>query len=248
MPEREPSHPPSEPQPALVRETTDKATGSDRTARLQLFGAMLLGLLLVAAGLYLWRRPRTGAADASPAEASSVVEVASVQVSAPDSGIAAAVAQVSTTASLNGLSLSDARVVSCHDKGTKKTAPSECDHVGPVEQALAKAIEQSASCVPASAGGGTIEYIADVSFARKRNPVSIALPKDGRSLKSPKALTACKSAVSRSIRELGLDGVAHDHQRYKIAITATYPTASSATSATSSGGGQGDAPKKGKSK
>ena len=40
-------------------------------------------------------------------------------------------------------------------------------HVVEVEKALAKAIEESATCVPKAAGGGTIQYVADVRLKKK---------------------------------------------------------------------------------
>ena len=218
---REPSHPPSEPQPTLLRASDAGGDPSDRPVRIQLFVALLLGLVLVATGLYLWRRPRSlpeaSAGDAADGGASSLAGLASAE-----GGVAAAAAQVDAGGA-GALSLSEPRIVSCHDKGSKKTAPADCDHLGDVEQALARAIEQSATCVPAAAGGGTIEYLADVSFARKKNAVSVTLPKDGRSMKNTKALIACKSAVGRALHELAVDGVTHNHQRYKISVVATYP-------------------------
>src|SRR5271170_4362189 len=68
---REPSHPPSEPHPALAR-ASGILNAEDRPVRLQLVGALLLGLVLVASGLYLWRRPHSSDASASdPTSASA---------------------------------------------------------------------------------------------------------------------------------------------------------------------------------
>ena len=218
---REPSHPPSEPQPALLRADAGGGDPSDRPVRIQLFIALLLGLVLVATGLYLWRRPRA-APEASVADGAGDGGASPSSLALADGGVAAAVAQVEAGSS-SGLSIADPRVVSCHDKGTKKTAPADCDHLGDFEQALVRAVEQTASCVPESAGGGTIEYLADVSFARKKNAVSVTLPKDARSMKNTKALVACKTAVTRALHDVAIDGVTHNHQRYKISVVATYP-------------------------
>ncbi len=38
------------------------------------------------------------------------------------------------------------------------------------------------------------------------------------------AVSSCSAAVKRGLEGLSLDGVQHAHARYKIAITATYPT------------------------
>jgi hypothetical protein len=227
---REPSHPPSEPQPPLVRSLGDAAGAlADRPVRIQLFVAALLGLVLVATGLYLWRRPQSGleAAEGGAASATSAAAMtSSTDVLLADAGIAAAVAaQLHPDAGVvNGVAISDARVVGCHDKGSKKTAASDCDHLPPVEQALAKAIGDAATCAPSAAGGGSLEYLVDVSFNRKHNPVKLSIPKDGGSMKSAKALVTCKSAVAKGIVDVPLDAVTHEHQRYEIAITATYPS------------------------
>jgi hypothetical protein len=208
---REPSHPPSE--PALAR-VGNLFAAEDRPVRAQLVAALLLGLVLVASGLYLWRRPRSGDAsgsDPAAATAAATADDAGVAVTAPttvDAGSTGA-----------GVALSDPRVLACHDRGTKRTAPDQCDHVAPVEQALTSAITQAAACVPA-AGGGTIEYVADVSFSRHK--VSVSLPRAGRSVRDLKVLRACSSAVRGAMQGVALDGVDHQHARYKIAVTATY--------------------------
>lgn len=199
--------------------------------RVQLFVALLLGLVLVATALYLWRRPRSdvgpgdgekpsAAGSASSGEGSSggSANVASTGGSSGSTG-----AQPDAGSSGNGLSLSEPRILGCQDKGSKKTAAEDCDHVASVEQALARAIEQSSSCVPSSAGGGTIEYQAEVIFAKKKKPVTLSLPKGGRSMKNAKIVNACGNAVKHAVADLSIDGVAHNHAKYKISITATYP-------------------------
>ena len=216
---REPSHPPSEPvsrqTASVLRSTPDagadaNARNADGPVRIQLFVALLLGLVLVATGLYLWRRPRSipeasGTSDVTPSAASATQAVVG------DAGIAAAVAAQAEAGAASGISVSEPRVLGCHDKGSKKTPAAECDHLPPIEQALAAAIEQAASCVPAAAGGGTIEYMVDVSFNRKKNAVKLVLPKGGRSMKNAKALNACKSAVGRGLHDVSTDGVTHNH-------------------------------------
>jgi hypothetical protein len=203
------SVPPSEPRSTSRGSFSQLDIGADRPARVQMIVALLLGLVLVAIPLYLWRRPRAesiavaGAADAGAPPASS---------SAPPP---------LATGDDAKLTLGDARVLLCQDPGSKKTSPEQCDHVTEVEKALAKAIEDSAGCVPSDAGGGTIQYVADVSW--KRKAVNVAVPKDTRSMKNAKAVAACQSAVKSKLQALALEPLAHAHARYKIAITATYP-------------------------
>ncbi|HTB76658.1 MAG TPA: hypothetical protein VK762_25600, partial [Polyangiaceae bacterium] len=118
------------------------------------------------------------------------------------------------------VTLSEARVLACHDKGARKTPAEQCDHVATVEQAFAQAISQTASCSSSSTAGGTIEYVADVSFLRRK--VKISLPRDGRSLHDRKVVGACATAVREAMDAVTLDGADHEHARYKISVTATY--------------------------
>jgi hypothetical protein len=212
---REPSHPPSDPHPGLARASGILAA-EDRPVRTQLVAALLLGLVLVASGLYLWRRPRadSDAVAAQPAGSSSSSQLA------PTFGDAGLVAATPDAGSPGPVSLSDARTLGCQDRGSKRTAPDQCDRLTPVEQALSSAINQAATCVPAAAGGGTIEYVADVSFSRHK--VNVLLPRAGRSVHDRKALRACSTAVRGALQGVALDGMDHQHARYKIAVTATY--------------------------
>jgi hypothetical protein len=175
---------------------------------------ILIGVILVGSGLYLWRRPHTSTdaasseALAASASAAALEGVGAIVSATPDSGLASPVR------------LSDARILACQDRGTKKTPADQCDHLATVEQALSQAIEQAAACVPPAHAGSTIEYVADVSFARHK--VHVTVPRSGRSLDDRKALAACAAAVRGSMQALTLEAVSHDHARYKIAVTATY--------------------------
>lgn len=223
MPDRrEPSHPPSDPHPALAR-ASGILNAEDRPVRVQLVGALLLGLVLVASGLYLWRRPHSGdSATSDPASASA--STPALAALGGDAGFGAIVGSGIDAGSSGPVSLSDARILACQDHGSKKTAPDSCDHLAPIERALSSAINQASSCVPGAAGGGTIEYVADVSFARHK--VNVSLPKAGRSVRDRKALRACSAAVRGALQGVALDGVDHQHARYRIAVTATYRGAS----------------------
>lgn len=214
---REPSHPPSDPHPALAR-AGSLLGAEDRPVRVQLVGALLLGLVLVASGLWLWRRPRSAEAATSPEPA---VASAAVPLVAGDAGLAGVGIGIGAEAGAPGpVTLSDTRILACHDRGPKKTPADQCDHVAPIEQALTGAITQASACVPPAAGGGTIEYVADVSFLRHK--LNVSLPRAGRSVHDRKVLRACSTAVRGALQGVALDGVDHQHARYKIAVTATY--------------------------
>jgi hypothetical protein len=206
---REPSHPPADPHlpPGGGRRAL---AVEDRPVRVQLVLALALGLVLVASGLYLWHRPHPSA-DGAATEASAPA------AEADDAGIAALAAADAAPAPV---SVSDARVVGCHDRGPKVTAAEACDRLPAVEQALSRAIEQSVACFPPAGDGATIEYVADVSFSRHK--VRVSMPRAGRSERDRKVVSGCGTAVREALHSLELEGIAHEHARYEIAVTASY--------------------------
>jgi hypothetical protein len=210
---REPSHPPSDPHPALTRGSGAAFAVDERPMRVQLAGALVLGVVLVASGLYLWRRPHTPldstAGDPSAAETAAAL--------ADEAGIVSGLPEAAAPARVR---LSDPRVVACMDRGSKKTPADQCDHLPSIEQALSKAIEQTAACVPDTAQAGTIEYLADVSFTRRK--MRILLPRAGRSVTDRKVVTSCAAAVRSAVQGVPLEGSTHTHARYRISLTATY--------------------------
>jgi hypothetical protein len=192
----------------------------DRIARVQTIAAVVLGIVLIAIPLYLWRRPRS---EAPPVTSDTD---AGAHMTASADGGAAPPASAAPAPSTPQVTLSDPKVMECHDPGSKRTRPEDCDHLAAVEKALAAAISSAGACVPDSAGGGTLVYVADASFARKRKPIDVFVPRDGRDLRNPRATATavkeCTAAVKKGMAGVALDGVPHAHQRYKTAITATY--------------------------
>jgi hypothetical protein len=178
----------------------------ERPARLQMIVALILGLVLVAIPLYLWRRPRA--------------ESIAVSTGNGDGG---ALPAVTGGAKGEKLVIADPKNLSCHDPGPKKTAPEQCDHVVDFEKAFAKAIEENATCIGSDAGGGTIIYVAEVSFRKKS--VNVTTPREGRTLKSPKVAGTCEKAIGTKLRTVPLAPMKHDHTAYRVSITATYPGA-----------------------
>jgi len=181
--------------------------------RLQLAGALLLGIVLVASGLYLWRRPHTplepGAGESSSADVPALP--------VDEAGIVSGIVDAGPPSRVH---LSDPRVLACMDRGPKKTPSDQCDHIKPIEDALSRAVEQTATCVPPLGPAGTIEFVADVSFTRHK--VRILLPRAGRSVTDRKVVSACAAAVRSAVQSVALDGMDHVHARYKISLTATY--------------------------
>lgn len=222
--------PPSEPRPPSARERKRRDEGGGLT-RVQMGVAIGVGLGLVAIPLFfMGRHGASGSGQGPAASSSSSVDSGEVALALGDGPIrtspppppAAAVPPDAGPGAI--VLLSEPRVLSCHDPGPKKTPPNECDRLPAFEQALTKAIEQSASCVVAGSGGGTIVYVGDVSFARKRKPVVLHLPRDGRTVKGSKTVSACGASVKRLLSNFNLEGQ-HAHTRYKISVVATYPAA-----------------------
>jgi len=207
--QRKPSHPPSEPRPSRK---SFAEVSNERSGRLQLLAALLVPFVLVAAALYWWRRPRAE----ELAQARDAGEAAALDAGAPS------VAQPQPTASapVPKVKLAEVRVLSCQDG--KKPGGEACDRLPAVEQAFAKAVESAGACVPESAGAGTIEYVLDVSFARKKTPITLQLPRSGRSFKNAKSLQGCSHAVRPKVVAIPLEGVTHAHARYKLSVVATY--------------------------
>jgi len=182
--------------------------------RLQLVGAFLLGILLLAVPLYLWRRPRSAPPASRPdaATAEPPRDVAAAPSALPEAPTPP-----------KPVRLEEARILECHDPGTRRIPVDQCDHIPALEKALADAIEATHGCVPPDAGMGSIEYVADVAFGAHRNGVTVALPRDGRSFKNPKIVKSCAAGVRSRLSTLPLEPLAHAHSRYKLAVIASYP-------------------------
>ena len=66
-------------------------------------------------------------------------------------------------------------------------------------------------------------YVADVTF--KKKSVSVTTPKEGRTLKSSKVAGSCEKVIKNKLTGLPFESMKHEHARYRVAITATYPGA-----------------------
>lgn len=111
----------------------------------------------------------------------------------------------------------DGPVTVCGESNKPQKEP--CDRLPSIEKALSQAIEDAKGCVSINEPG-SIVYQFDVSF--KRGRVVLSLPKDGRSVRDPKVIAGCASAIRSKIAPLAIEGAAHTHTRYKIVFTASY--------------------------
>lgn len=183
----------------------------DRAPRIQIVAALLLLLVLVIVPLYLWHRPRAVADDgASPS--------ASLATGAPILGGDAGLGMIIPDGGSPLVTLGDMKMLECHDPGSRRTSPTDCDRLPAFEHAVMDSIRAEGAC---GAGAGEVLYIVDVSTLRKKSPILVTVSKDGHALKSGKVATDCAVAVKKALSVTALDP-GHAHARYKLDITASY--------------------------
>ncbi len=188
--------------------------GRDRSLKVQMAVALVAGLILVSVPLYFFRRPRDK--DAGDARASAS---ASASAAFTASAVVTNVPIVPPDQPGKSLTVGDVKMVRCKKAGAAKTPPEQCDRLPYFEEALAKAIRDNASCAPRSATGGTVNFVLDVDFKRKRTRLWAG--KSGSIKKKPsRELVTC---VSRSLPSADWSQVPHQHLTYSFSILATYP-------------------------
>lgn len=172
---------------------------------------LVVGLVLVAVPLYLWRRPE----QAKPGE----LPAASASTPAFFAGSAAPyVALTTQVAGEPKVTLEAFKTVRCSDPGPGKTPPERCDHIGFFEDALSRAVKENATCAPASKTGSVVSYVLDLDFRKKHRKLN-----RGRSTtvskENSKALFAC---IEKALPTPDWDSVPHQHSRYVVTLTANY--------------------------
>jgi hypothetical protein len=206
-----PSHPPSDPRPLASRPGADATVY--KPARVQLIAALLLLLVLVVVPLYLWRRPRAAVPEEAQTPTASVAAstVPVVDTKAPPDD------RVRTR---DGVTISDAKIIGCHDRGSKRTAPGACDRLPGVEAAIGKAILDSSSCIGPGSPPGAIAFTIDASYSRHKAPIHVTPGKEGTTMPA-RVVGGCIADVKKALSSVNLD-TAHGHGRYEIEVDATY--------------------------
>jgi hypothetical protein len=175
--------PPSVPlQPAPEsRDRRDPLADTDGPARAQMIVAIVLGVMLVGVPLFLIWRPRTVGVPIVPK-----LDASGNLVPDPPDPIAS---EAPDDAGAASVTVSDYKVVSCHDPGPKRTLADQCDKPDGLDALVRTAVKDSAACATATSGGGVVPYVVDFSFgsAKKKNVVSVAASKDGRTMKNARA-------------------------------------------------------------
>lgn len=188
--------------------------GGDRPLRAQLVIALVIGLVLLAVPLYLWRRPsgtENAGADAGAhrdagagAAASSHAEVTGLDAGDVEDGIKLAAVQ---------------RVKCSASPRSKGQEGNLCDHLPFFEDALKKAIHGTKGCAPRTGKAGTLNYVLTIDFQHRRVG---AFPGASGKWKGPQARRASK-CVLRSLPAPPWDSIRHQYRYYMIAVMASYP-------------------------
>jgi hypothetical protein len=187
-----------------------------RDVRLQAALALLIGIALVAVPLFIWGRGKKkhGAEEAAAASASASEDAGAPTVVFGDAG-----AQVSVDAGGRLVTFGEPKYLKCQDTGPGKTSPDKCDHLGPIEEAVTKAIaDRATTCLPALKQNAAINVIVDVSFKKKK--FHLTAGKDGTTIPAAqrKKVLAC---IEKGMAAPSWDTLTHAHQRYVFQFLAT---------------------------
>jgi len=200
-----PSTPPSRPSPYR-----QLGSGGQQPVRVQMILGLVVGLVLVAVPLYLWRRPQQ-APSPDPAETvdGGVVSIDGGTPYVPLVDAAAA----------PRVKLGPFKTLRCMDPGPGKTPPERCDHITFFEDALARAIRENTLCAPSTKTGAVVSIVMDVSFRRKTVKIY-----RGKSSNLPasrtKELFRC---IKRAMPTPEWGSIPHQHSRYVVNTKVTYP-------------------------
>lgn len=177
-----------------------------------LFVGFIISLVLFGSCL---RKGKTAAPLAVPVAMEASVELPSpTAVELPPD--AAAIPR--ERAEPGGVTVEGPVFVACGDSTTKP--PKEpCDRLPSIEKALLQAIEDTKSCAVGN-DGGSIVYLFDLHFKRTR--VALATPKEGRTMRDSKVVSACMSAIKAKLAPLSIEAAPHVHLRYRLSFTANY--------------------------
>jgi hypothetical protein len=205
---------PSAPSEPNLRRLGVGSNGSgDRPIRAQLVIALVVGLILIAVPLYLWRRP--GGKDSAPADAGSSASALTIS---PD---AAAFTSTPIDAGGSGerVKLGPPQKIRCSaGPGAVGQDGTLCDTLRPLEEGLAKAIQENRDCAPRGPKDGTINFVLTVDFAQRKLHV---FPGASGSWKGPQARRATQ-CVRRALPSVAWESLKHQYRYYQIAILATY--------------------------
>src|SRR5262249_14172258 len=141
------SIPPSDPAP--FRHLGSGGTGPVHNP--MIYGLVAL-LVLVALPIYLLRKPSKAP---PPVEADRGARV-EIDAGVPETAVAAPAPAVPDAGTPKKVVLGEPRTVRCVAKGGSRVVVERCDHLVPLEDALARSIRDNAACAPPSATPFTV--------------------------------------------------------------------------------------------
>ena len=180
--------------------------------RVQMILGLVVGLVLVAVPLYLWRRPEHAGKTAPAGSADSAF------TTLPD-GAVPYVPLIDAGGSQPKVKLEPFKTVRCSDPGPGKTPPERCDHITFFEDALARAVKENVLCAPSSKTGATVSYVLDLDFRKKQRKLNRG-KSTTTSKEHAKELFAC---IEKALPTPDWDSIPHQHARYIVNLTASYP-------------------------
>jgi hypothetical protein len=203
---------PSFPSEPSLRRLGVGGGGGERPLRAQLIVALVVGLVLLAVPLYLWRRP--SGTENAPKDGGAPADA---HADAPD---AAAAAVMDASAADERVKLGTVQRVKCGASSRSSGQEGNlCDRLPFFEDALAKSIRDNVDCAPKLKKEGTINFVLTVDFTARRVHV---FPGASGAWKGPAARKATQCA-SKALPAPDWDAISHQYKYYSIAILATYP-------------------------
>lgn len=201
--------------PALRRLGVGPTSGHTRPIRAQLIVVVVLGLMLLAVPLYLWRRPTL--ATKVKAEPSALPSASS----APPIALPTAVPSLPDAGVLDPerVKLAPVKKVRCGASARHSSDAENCDSLAFFEKALADAVKNSADCAPRSQKSGSVNFVLEIDFTRKYLHV---FPGASGDFRGPKARRTTK-CVQNALPPPDWASIVHQHRYYAIALMATYP-------------------------
>lgn len=191
--------------------------GGDRPFRAQLIVALVVGLVLLAVPLYLWRRP--SGTENAPADGGAAADA---RAPALDSA-APALPTPDAGASTERVKLGSVQRVKCGASARSGQDGSGCDRLPFFEEQLTRAILDNVDCAPKTGKEGSVNYVLTVDFSARKVHV---FPGASGSWKGPAARKAA-ACVKRALSAPDWAGLPHQHKYYSLAVLATYPAPAS---------------------
>jgi len=203
------SIPPSDPAP--FRHLGSGGTGPVHNP--MIYGLVAL-LVLVALPLYLLRKPKASPPAETDAGARAEIEAGIVEAAVaspapvvPDAGVPKKVV------------LGEPRTVRCVSKGGSRMLADRCEHLVPLEDALARSIRDNVACAPPSATPFTVSFVLTADFDRKK--LHLWAGHSGTLKKrSSGDLIRC---VEHAIAPPDFATFAHQYVKYDVNVMASYP-------------------------